>query len=370
MIMLMTIEVSAAFGSQTVYDTSEQMEAVGANDLPASLPEETNTLMEKIGIDEVTPENIIHLAPGDFFRTIWQSARNAALEPLHLLGVIIGIVSLCAMIGGLQSGSWEKGISEIFAFSAALCTLVSVTSPIVECIVQTSQIIKSASNFMLVFIPVFSAALVASGQPITGSAYHIFLFSTCQAVAQVISQLLIPLMNIYLGTCMVGNLLNEIKVESAAGRVKSILSWVLGLLLTVFIGVLSVQTMVAGNADSLSMRTAKFFVGSFVPVVGNALSEALVAAQGCLKLIRTSIGAYGIIAALLLFLPAFLRLFLWYIVTNLGVVIGDIMGVTQISRILKSCSAALGILIAILLCYALLIIVSTTIVMVTSGLGA
>jgi len=60
-----------------------------------------------------------------------------------------------------------------------------------------------------------------------------------------------------------------------------------------------------------------------------------------------------------MFAPRYLR----HMIANLSVVLADIAGIPQISAVLKSCTAALGILIAVILCFTLLLLVSTSVVM-------
>jgi stage III sporulation protein AE len=228
--------------------------------------------------------------------------------------------------------------------------------------------IRNASLFMLGYIPVFSAAVVAAGQPVTGATYNTVLFAACQIVSQVISQTLLPLLSVYLALCIVGSLSPGLDIGSVCATVKRVVTWGLGFLATLFIGILSVQTMVSGSADALGLKAGKFVISSFVPVVGSALSDALVAAQGCLRLIRTTVGAFGILAVLLLFLPILLQIISWLLVTALARAAAELLGVKEVSGVMKSCSGVLSILISFLLCYALVMIVAITVVLFT-GMG-
>jgi stage III sporulation protein AE len=241
-------------------------------------------------------------------------------------------------------------------------------APIIECITATARLIEDAALFMLTYIPIFSAAVAAAGAPVTGATYNMFLFATCQVVSQVLANTLVPLMGVYLALCVAGSLVPELNIASATSAVKSIVSWSLGFVLTLFAALLSVQTMVSVSADSVTVRAAKFVVGSFVPVVGAALSEAYSAAQGCLRLIKTTVGAYGIIAAVFIFLPVLMRVLLWQLVARAATVAGDILGAPRVSALLRACASALAILTAVILCFALFIIVSTAIVM-AAGTG-
>ena len=66
------------------------------------------------------------------------------------------------------------------------------------------------------------------------------------------------------------------------------------------------------------------------------------------------------------FLPILLQTVMWYLAVNLSSALGEMLGVKPVAQILKSASATLGVLIAVILCFALLIIISTSLVLIIS----
>ena len=177
---------------------------------------------------------------------------------------------------------------------------------------------------------------------------------------------MVPLMGVYLSICMVGNLAPGVQVNAVAKAVKSLVTWALGLLLTVFVGLLSLQTMVASSSDTVASKTAKFLIGTFVPVVGGALSDAFSTTQGYMRLLKTAVGAFGILAAALTFLPILLQTVRWYLTVGVAAAASELLGVRQVGEILKGAARPLGLLLAVLLCFALLVIVSTSLVLLVS----
>ncbi len=352
--------------SSSPFDFDEQLDALGKEELQQQVPEQAKELMRKTDTEELSVTKLLQLTPRKFFSTIWQLMTSELKKQVRMLASTVGIIVLCALFGGLKTASGENSLTQIFTTVSVLCVLTSVIKPILDCVIDTSNAIRDAAFFMLSYIPMFSAALTASGSPITGATYNAFLIVACEAISQVVAKTLVPLMGIYLALCICGALVPEIKISSSTSTIKTIVSWALGFFLTIFVGLLSVQTIVAQSADTVTVKATKFMIGSFVPVVGSALSEAYTAAQGCFRLIKASLGAYGIIATAFTFLPVLIRTILWYTLTNIAVIVGDLLGVTRVSEILKACASVLGITIAIILCFALMLIVSTTVVMVTS----
>ena len=78
---------------------------------------------------------------------------------------------------------------------------------------------------------------------------------------------------------------------------------VLGVLLTVFLGVISVQGITSSVTDGVTIRTAKYVSGNFIPVVGKMFADATDTVISASLLVKNSIGLAGVI--ILLFLCAF-----------------------------------------------------------------
>ncbi|MCL2056998.1 MAG: hypothetical protein FWH02_07265 [Oscillospiraceae bacterium] len=365
-VLLFSLPVQAAAGPEG-FDTDEQLRALGKDELVSQVPGHALELMDEAGVD-LSVSSLIGLSPGEFFRTVWRLALRQIRAPVNTLAAIVGILAISSFLQGMGQASGGD-MPQVFNMTAVLCVVLSAARPIFDCIMETVRAVQDAAFFMAGFVPVFSAAMMASGQPVTAGTYSIMMFTAAQVIAQVIARFLMPLMSVYLAMCVMGAVSPEINISSAAGVVKNIAGWVLGLCFTLFVALLSIQTMVGTNADTVANKSAKFLFTSFVPVVGSALSEAFSTAQGCLRLIKSSVGAYGIIAVVFTFLPILLNTLAWYIAANLGAAAGDIVGVPAVSSVMKACAGVLGILVAVILGFALLVIISTAIVM-GAGMGA
>ena len=341
----------------------EQLDAVGRDELMAQVPEATRKLMESEELYDMSFKSLIGMTPGRFFSTLWRIFLDGLKKPIRALGTMLGIVLLCSLLESLRAGSFQEALSGVFQTISVLCILTSIAMPVLDCIMKVSATIKNVALFMLSFIPIFSAAMVSAGQPISGSTYSIFLMGVCQLVAQVISQTLIPLMSVYLAISICGSFVPDLKVVSAVGGIKTAINWAMGFMLTVFVALLSIQSILSYSADGVTVKATKFLIASLVPVAGSVLSDAFTAAYGCLRLVKTTIGVYGIIVVLLTFLPILLQVTIWMAITRVIAVASDVMGITRVSDILRSSANVLGMLISVVLCFGLLVVVSTGVVM-------
>lgn len=235
-------------------------------------------------------------------------------------------VLLCALASTLGEHFTNKPLYGVFSVIAVLTVLTVAASPILACVQRAGQMVESLSNFMLGFIPVFATVTALSGQPATGGTYHVLLFSATQIVSQVLVRIVVPFLMLYLAFSIAGSIFPQLKMDGFIASAKKIATVLMGLSLTLFVGLLTVQAFVGTSADTVTIKTTKFVVGNLVPVVGGALSDAVSSVQGCLKLLKSTVGAFGIIASLFIFIPIVLESLVWVVTLNIASAVGDLMG--------------------------------------------
>lgn len=365
-LLLLAALAVPAWGAE--YDYRGQMDAFfdqsGAGGVLDRLPEETRGLLAELELDGVTG-TVEGFTPRLLLKAVWSSLGRSVRAPARLLVSLTGILILCAMLESLGASFASGGMEAILGVVITVFISGVIIDPIVACIIDARQVIGDFAVFILTFIPVFAGVVTASGQPMTGMAYNLLLFWMCQLTAQLVTAVFLPLLCAYLALSVISVVCPKLKLTGFVGGIKTFVTWSLGLVLTVFIGLMSIQSVVASGGDSLSAKTTKFFIGSMIPVVGGALSDLFAAAQGCIQLVKGTLGAFGIVVTALTFLPVLARCGVWYLTISLGGVVSELFSLTQITQLLKSLSSTIGIIMAVLLYDALLVIISTTLLIVT-----
>lgn len=194
----------------------------------------------------------------------------------------------------------------------------------------------------------------------TGALYNVLLFGACQGISSLLQAAFVPVISCYLSLAIVTEVVPQMGLAGIVSGFKKLITWALGLTMTLFVGLLSLQSAIAGGGDNVAVKTTKFMISSLIPGVGGSLSELFMATQGCVQLVKSTVGAAGIAIAVLTFLPVLLRVTLWQLVTAAGGIVGEMLGAGELSRLLKSVGSALSVMLAITLYYAMLFIVSTS----------
>lgn len=372
-VFFITIPVNAArtTSSQAGYEAyyREQLKQSGADDLPDKLPEDTRKILQNIGIDGADWNAITSITPQNYFQKIFAVFTGKMKNPLQAAVCIIAVILLCALLNGMKLSFEDKPMGGVIGMVAALCICAIVVTPIVSCIQDASDVLKAASGFLLACVPVLAGIMIAAGQPVSASSYNVLMLAAGNAVSIFSANFFAPMMNIFMALSVVSAVSPNINLGGLCGILNKTLKWLMGLCMTLFTGLITMHSIVATSLDNTSTKAVKFIVSSFVPVVGNALGEAIQTVNGCVKMLKSGVSAFGLLAGMFIFLPALAECLLWIVTLSLCAGIGEIFDLKGVCGLLKASSDVVSTMLAVLLCCMTVLIISTVLMLIIGGVA-
>ncbi len=371
MIMLMMVMClpAGAEGGAAEWDElyQEQAEASGAGDLPDNLPEETRQLLDQLGITSIDAEGFSFLEPQGVWKALAELTGQEASGPLRSVGMVLGVVLLCALMEGMKQTLRDPSASPVFQVVCVLAACAALLVPLSSCVQAVCRAAESTSVFMGSFVPVYAGILVTAGHAVTAASYQTVVLFAAELITLLATHLLVPLLTVSLALGMAGSLDTGLRLDSLSSAINKGAAWLLGITTTLFVGLLTLQGIVGGAADTLSSRALRFSLSSMVPVVGGSLSEAFSAVKGCLGLLKSTVGGFGMLATALIVLPPLLQCAVWSLGLALCTAAAELFGLGQISALLRSAQAVVKTLIAVLAACSLFMIVATAVVTAAGG---
>lgn len=161
---------------------------------------------------------------------------------------------------------------------AVRCCAASVTSLIVfqrimPLINEISSSLGSISNFFSALVPIYCSCMALGGGGYTASGAGVGMSITLEVCSQFTEKFLLLLVFAMFFSSVAGSFGGGVSAVSRA--VKTLFTRGLALLSTVFIGMLTLQTVISASADNMALRTARYAATSIIPIVGGTVSGAL-----------------------------------------------------------------------------------------------
>lgn len=327
-----------------------------------ALPQDAKDYMAENEIDASKSDWIKNLNFSSVLKDIWNILKSKVTTPFATMSLMIGVVLLSSSLTVIGNSNSSKTTG----FAVTAVSAVLIATPIFNVVNSACEIMQTASVFMTAFVPVFATVVVANGQAVTGTSMGALLLGASQVVELVGTHLVIPLMCGYLSISIVSSVSPILSKTTLAESIKKLSFWIMSFFTTVFLGILSIQTVINASADSLSIRTAKFVIGSSVPMAGTVLAEALTTVTASLGVLKTTVAIYGVIACVVIFLPLLVELVLWRICLNVTSIVSDVLSVANISKLVKSVDMAVSVLCGIILLSMALFVISLSVVVSVS----
>jgi stage III sporulation protein AE len=362
-----------SFSAQVCAETKEkdfyekQFEQSGAKDLPEYLPDDTKNSLEDLGIQGADWEDIITITPKSMFEKILSIAGGKINEPLRAAVSVIAVMLLCALLNGMKISFGDRQMSSVIGMVATLCICVIIINPIVSCIANAASIIKAAAGFLLACVPVLIGIMLAAGQPVASGSYNLLMMAAGNVISIIASNILVPLMNIFLAISIVSAISPNINLNGLCRSFNKVAKWIMGFCMTVFTGLITMHSIVAAAMDTTGTRAARFVVSSFVPVVGNALGEAIHTINGCVKMLKSGVSAFGLLAGLFIFLPIIIESIMWLLTIHICAGIGDVFDLKEVTSLLRASIDVIETLLSIILCCMTILTVSTVVMLIIGG---
>lgn len=372
LVLLCSVPVNAAAEDSSQQETSsaiyeEQMQQSGASQLQNKLPDSTQKLLDGLGVDGTDWNSITSITAQNYFQKIFSIFTGQARNPLRVLASVVAVILLCAVLNALKISFGEKPLGGVIGMVGTLCICVVMVPPIVSCISDAAQMISAASTFLLACVPVLAGIMIAAGQPVTAGSYQMLMLAAGNGIAVFSSGMLVPMMNIFLALSVVSSVSPDINLGSLCAVLNKSVKWVMALFMTLFTGLITMHSIVASSADSTGAKAAKFVVSSCVPIVGNALGEALNSISGCVKLLKSGVGAFGLLAGIGIFLPIIAECLLWMLTLSLCSGIGQVFELREITTLLRASSDVISTMLAIVLCCMAILVFSTVVMLIIGG---
>ncbi|GIP25377.1 stage III sporulation protein AE [Paenibacillus sp. J23TS9] len=281
--------------------------------------------------------------------------------------VTIVILSIMSMIlETLQSAFERKTVSKV-AYS--LCYMVIIVLAINSfnvAIGYAKEAIDRMIDFMMAMVPLLFALLASMGNVVTVSVTHPLIIFMINTVGTLIHTLIFPLLFFSAVLHLVSSISDKYKLTQMANLLRNISVGFLGVLLTIFLGVISVQGITSSITDGVTIRAAKYVSGSFIPVVGKMFADATDTVISASLLIKNSIGLVGVI--IILFLCAFpaIKILVLALIYNISAAIMQPLGDSPITTCLETIGKSMLYVFAALAAVGLMFFLAITI-MLTAG---
>ena len=353
-------------------EVDEQLDELDFTDLETYIDNLENSVKEMFSGGFVAKvESLIngdYITGDSFLTSVLSLLWDGLLGFLPIIASIIAVSILGGMVGNLKPSTGGKSIGNVVHFVTYGVVIVFLGTTLVELIALVSKTLTSLKRLMDMIFPVLLTLLTAVGGSVSVGLYQPAIAMLSNIFISLITYLLMPLFIFSIIFSIVGNLSNNVKLDKFVSFLQGTFKWTIGLLFTLFLGFITIQGISASAVDGLSIRTAKYTIKSYVPIVGGYVSDGLSIIMASSMLIKNAVGTAGLLLILFSVLSPVINLVLFMLSLRFMAGIIEPIGDKKTANFISDISKSMSLLIALLVAVAFMYMVMTGLVMCSCNL--
>lgn len=284
-----------------------------------------------------------------------------------LLGKLLIIAVICAVLQNMQA-AFEKGtVAKLAYFVCYLAIITLAINSFHVAVAAGLSAINKMTGFMQLLLPILLVVLTAMGNLTSVALFQPFLMAFLSFLGFLTKTIIFPLIYLTVVLSIVNHISENFKVTKLTGLVKQFTKVGLGLTLTLFIGVITVEGVAGGVVDGVSLRTAKFVTGAFVPVAGSMFADALDAVIGGSILLKNVLGITGVIILALLVLFPVIKILVIALIYRVAAALTQLLGDSMLADTLDDLAGSLLLSFAAVLTVGIMFFLAITALVATAN---
>ena len=222
-----------------------------------------------------------------------------------LLGTLIMLTIFSALLQSLQSSFSKSSVSKIADAVVYMVLIIFALNSFYVVMTYARETIQTMVDFILALLPILLALIATGGGVVSVSFFHPIIIFLMNTSGLLMNYIVLPLLLLATILSIVSTMSDQYKVTKLSKLLQNVSVGIIGIFLTIFLGVLSVQGTATAVADGIAVKTAKFVTGNFIPVVGRMFTEAADTVISASGLLKNTVGIIGlVILCLIVAFPA------------------------------------------------------------------
>lgn len=288
---------------------------------------------------------------------------------VKIFASILVIVLIHSVLKSIVDGLENKGVAQITYYVEYILIVTITMASFTDSIAMCKTAIQDLASFSNCLIPILITLMLTTGSIASASMIEPILLFLITFISNFIVGLVIPFVLISTSLKIISSISKRVQVDKLAKFFHTSVVWVLGVVLTIFVGVVSLEGTLSSTVDGITAKTAKAAVSNFIPVVGKILGDAVDTVIGCSSILRNAVGMVGVVVVLSICILPIGKLFILMWMYKLAAALCQPIAEENVVSLLEHMSDTFKILFAIICSVSVMLIIGVTLVVKISNAG-
>lgn len=349
---------------------NSQMDSFNISNFIDEANKYSNDILKDIDIQELLNNAIKgELDTNQLLKNIFPLLGTEIKEALKVMGSILIIVLIHSVLKSISDNLNNKSVAQITYYVQYILIATVIMTNFSSIITLTKEAVGNMISFIQLLFPLLMTLMLASGSAVSVNLVQPIILFIINLISNIFQSIIIPIILVGTALAIVSKISDRIQIDKLSKFLKSSSVWAIEILLTIFVGVLSIEGTLGSSVDGITAKTAKAAVSSFIPVVGKVLGDAVDTVIGCSAILKNAIGIVGVIVVIAICITPILKLAIITIIYHLTAALCEPIADSKIVSLITQMADTFKILLAILCSISVMLIIGITLVINISNTG-
>ncbi len=249
---------------------------------------------------------------------------------------IAEIIFVCVISSLLKSFVSKKEICDVGGFSCFCVCVMFILSGFKLVSDICLHAIENINEFMSFSLPVYASVVAEGGFTVTATTMQsIFMFISV-IISNFIVKFIYPLLYLCGLLASVNGISSNINLTRFVKLISKVIKYFVGVIMTIFAGIITFAGISSASGDNIAIKTIKFTVSNFVPVVGACLSDALNSFIGSSLVLKNNIGYISFLGLMSVCIVPIIKSAVSILVFRLSASVAELFSETTVSSMIDS----------------------------------
>ena len=203
----------------------------------------------------------------NILKKILNLAGVQVLDTLKILINILLIVLIHSILKSITDGLENGEGSKIVYYVQYVLIVTIIMANFTDILKSVEETIENLVGFSGSLVPLLVTLMTYTGSITTTAVIEPILLFMIEFITNMIKTLVIPIISIITVLIIISKITDKVQISKLGNFLKSSVVWALGIILTTFVGVVSLEGSLTSSVDGVTAKTAKAAVSSLIPIV-------------------------------------------------------------------------------------------------------
>ena len=356
LILLLILIPNTSLATEQIIE--EQMEALNLGQFIQEGEKYTKNAFPEISIKELITQSLTGKVNNSLmYKAVLKILGKEIVSSITIIGSILAIIVIHSILKSISENLGNNNTSQIAYFVEYILIITMIMANFAVIIESIKNTISNLVGFMNCLVPILISLIIATGQVASGAVLQPILIFAVIFIGNIINLVILPITTASMILSIASNISDKVQIGNLAKFFKSSITWFLGFIITIFVGLLSLEGTLTSSVDGITIKGIKSAASTFIPVVGKALGDSVDTVLGATSLIKNSVGFVGIVIVIAICILPIVKLIILNIMYSLLGAVSEPLADKKIVNVIGQVSGVFKILLGIMFFVSVLLIV-------------